>query len=347
MGAVADLIFIIVIVIIVLIFWPKILALIRLGTSFISNPQQKYNFTLNNQTPQDICYGPSINYTLMLINKDRAANGLPNVTLSCTPSAQQHADSMLEYNYFSHWDIYGMKPYMRYTLLGGTGAVQENVAYKLSGVHACLGSICESYGNVNVTSAIESLEYNMMYNDSTCCHDGHRDNILSPDHNEVSIGVAYNSTSVYLVEDFVDDYVTWLNNTPSFSSDTVYLKGVTSQNTKLSTIEVVYDPSVSDMNGQQLDNTSDYSYGNSAAGVVGSSLDYYPNITTILANNYYNNGNDFDINFNMQKLIGTYGAGEYTVILWMNNTETSSSFLGATYTIFINGDGQEFTPNNI
>jgi len=351
MGAVANLIFIIVLVIIVLIFWPKISALIQLGTSVISNPQAKYNFTFPsntaNQTGQALAYRPSINYTLMLINKDRAANGLPNVTLSPIPSAQQHADSMLQYNYFSHWDVYGMKPYMRYTLLSGRGAMQENIAYKKSGLRACIGTFCKSYGAMNVTAALANLEYTLVYNDSACCNNGHRDNILDPDHNQVSIGIAYNSTNVYLVEDFVDSYITWLNNTPSFSSNNIYLKGITSQNQKLSTIEIAYDQPTANMTQQQLNRTSEYGYGDSVAGVVGSSLDYYPGLITIVADSYYNSGNDFAVRFSMAKLIGTYGAGEYTVALWVNNTVTHSSFIGATYTVFINSSDAAFTPKNV
>ena len=68
-------------------------------------------------------------YVLSLINKDRNQYGLGNVTLSSTSSGQQHTQSMLNYHYFSHWDIYGLKPYMRYTLLGGLGAVSENIAF--------------------------------------------------------------------------------------------------------------------------------------------------------------------------------------------------------------------------
>lgn len=351
LGAVADLILIIAIVIIVLVFWPKISALVQLGASLISNPQSKYNFTFPTNTTgravQNVSYGPAINYTLVLINRDREANGLPNVTLSPVLSAQQHADNMLKYNYFSHWDVYGMKPYMRYTLLGGRESMQENVAYTKSGLSACLGTLCTSYGNVNVSKALTGLEHSMVYNDSACCNNGHRNNILDPEHNQVSIGVAYNGTNVYLVEDFVDNYITWLNNTPSFSGNAVYLKGVASQNYSLSSIEVDYEPPVSSMTQRQLDNTSGYGSGEPVAGVVGSSFDYYPGLVTLVANSYYNSGNDFTTKFSIAEIVGAYGAGEYTITLWMNNTETRSSFVGATYTIFINSSDAEFTPNNV
>ena len=67
-------------------------------------------------------YSPAqiIQFALSNINSERSQFGLQPVTLSNVTSGQQHSDSMLYYGYFSHWDPFGMKPYMRYTLLGGT-----------------------------------------------------------------------------------------------------------------------------------------------------------------------------------------------------------------------------------
>ena len=188
MGVVSDLLLLALLVIVIIVFYPKIISLLQFAKGMLSNYNIGSNFNFPNSTPVQPRpkAGPLANYTLSLINKDRAAYGLGNVTLSSTESAQQHADSMLHNGYFSHWDIYGMKPYMRYTLLGGLGAMQENIAYTQSGVSACLGSLCKTYGNVNVSNAIAGMEYSMMYNDSICCNNGHRDNILDPNHNGAS-----------------------------------------------------------------------------------------------------------------------------------------------------------------
>ncbi len=86
-----------------------------------------------------------VNYTLSIITNDRMSSNLQNVTLSQITSAQQHADDMLKNHYFSHWDTQGYKPYVRYTLAGGTGAVDENLAYQ-SGPYS------------NITQSIEELE---------------------------------------------------------------------------------------------------------------------------------------------------------------------------------------------
>jgi len=292
-------------------------------------PPQIKNYTPSNHT---------IAYALYLINKDRENYSLNPVTLSNITSAQQHADSMLKYGYFSHWDIYGMKPYMRYTLLGGKGAVQENVAY-----------IYKSDG-INVTSALKQMEYHMMYDDYTCCDNGHRYNILNPYHNQVSIGVAFNKTTVYFVEDFINNYISWFYNTPNMTAGVVNLKGETLDNYSLDNIEVSYDPPVQNMTKAELSNTSSYSYGNTVAGIgyrIGNHIFYFTNIMTLNASKYIIQNNKFDISFNITPLIEKYGAGEYTLMLWLNNTSNSTQFLGATYTFFINNNGSNYIPHNI
>ncbi len=351
MGFVSNILLLMLIVLFVVIFYPEIIALVRNIGSLVSNLGSGSNFNFPNSSNvhsgQAVNSTAIVNYTLYLINKDRSNYGLSNVALSPIGSGQQHSESMLQNNYFSHWDIYGMKPYMRYTLLGGLESVQENVAYTSSGVKACLGSLCTNVGSINVTSSVKQMEYNMMYNDSACCNNGHRDNILDPNHNEVSIGIAYNKTSVYLVEDFINNYIKWLNNTPSISNKQIVLEGSLSQGYVLSSIEIGYDPPVLNMSTYQLDQTSEYSYGTAIAGVVNNPSYYYPTLTTIVADRYYQKGNDFFVSFNMTKLISSNAAGEYTVEVWLNGTRTNNSFVGSTYTIFVNQDGQIYIPFHI
>ncbi len=281
-------------------------------------------------------------YALSLINRDRNAYGLANVTVSSEPSAQQHASSMLANNYFSHWDVFGMKPYMRYTLLGGTGAVSENIAYRYSaecGVFGCSGDI-------NVTQALQEMEYSMMYNDSQCCNNGHRDNILNQYHNQVSIGIAYNSSTVYFVEDFIDNYIAWSKYGINQSSDEMLLYGTLAQPYSLSSVQISYDAPVQGMSRVQLDNTSSYGYGTTVAGVVGSQGYYYPGIDTILADQYSASGGRLGIAFSMKGLIDKYGAGEYTVLVWLNGTN-QTGFVGSTYTIFVNSSKNIYVPHNV
>src|SRR5271168_2868739 len=115
MGLVSNILMLIIIVLLVVVFYSKITSTLELISTLISHYHVGSNLNFPNVTSQsnpNVSSGPLINYALSLINKDRATYGLKNVTLSPITSAQQHSESMLQYNYFSHWDIYGMKPYM-------------------------------------------------------------------------------------------------------------------------------------------------------------------------------------------------------------------------------------------
>lgn len=288
-----------------------------------------------------------IEFALSEINSERVQFGLNPVSLSAEPSGPQHAQSMLYNDYFSHWDPVGMKPYMRYTLLGGNESVDENVAYLEEVDENCLGPIC-SLRHINVTNSIASMDYQMLYNDSLCCNNGHRNNTLNPNHNEVSIGVAYNDTNVYLVEDFVNDYIMWLNSTPGVYSNsaTVYLNGMTLHNTTYAFTQINYDPLPQGMTNAQLGQTKSYDDGTAIAGVATGSNYYYQDVKTIYANPSTVRGDYFNIGFNMSPLISSYGAGVYTLDVFLKNS-TGGEFSGTTYSIFINSSGEAYTPTAV
>lgn len=188
-------------------------------------------------------YGLLSNYSLGLINKDRKTNGFSTLSLSDVGSAQQHADSEMYFGYFSHWDTQGYKPYMRYTLLGGRGAVAENIALDFcqDSTHRYL----EPCTIQTIENAINDSEWSMMNNDTTCCNNDHKAEILDPFHNRVSIGIAWNATSsrIYFVEDFENSY--FVTSKFSYSSAVVSIQ--TSQatalelNTNMSILEIDYD----------------------------------------------------------------------------------------------------------
>jgi uncharacterized protein YkwD len=287
-----------------------------------------------------------IAFTLNEINTERAKFGLANVTLSNITSGQQHAESMLFYAYFSHWDPFGLKPYMRYTLLGGTQGVDENVAYNEQVNETCLGPVC-SIRQINVTDAIARMNFQMLYNDSICCNNGHKNNTLDPNHNQISIGVAYNKTNVYLVEDFINNYIDWLNRTPGItaSGQMIYLNGLTLHNSNFSFIQIDYDPTPQNLSTSALSATKSYTQGQPVAGVAYGPY-YYQNVQTIYASTYTLKKNYFDVAFNLTSVTKNYGAGVYTVDLYLTNS-TGGKFLATTYSIFINGAGQPYTPDNV
>jgi len=277
-----------------------------------------YNGLANVSYPSD--YGALSAYALALINSDRANNSLGPVNMTLGIFAQQHADSMLEYGYFSHNDTQGFEPYMRYTLLGGRGAVEENVAYAYA-----------SAPQFTATSAVElelrALEWTMMNNDLQCCNNGHRDNILAGLHNEVSIGVAFNSTRLYFVEDFINYYID-LN----FSVSSSYY--VTMSGTPLApglspdAVYVTYDqPPTPETPAQLNAGPHEYSDGMIVGGVLPPCelmCPAFAQAITVRADNWVFTNSSISVTFSLATIIRQYGAGVYTVYM-VTGTDLSTA----------------------
>jgi uncharacterized protein YkwD/ribosomal protein L37AE/L43A len=279
--------------------------------------------TPTNTLPETPSHEELTNYALSLINSDRQSHGLQNVTLSSVDSGQRHADDMLANNFFSHWDTNGYKPYMRYTIADGKGAVAENCAWE-----GLTGNI---FG-IDVKSALKDMERNMMYDDASS-NWGHRDNILDPLHNRVSIGVAYDNQNVYLVQDFENDYVSW--NVLNVNNNQVTLQGtIQGQQSDIKQIAVFYD-NPTPLTPSQL-KQAPYQDGYDAGTYVGLALPPNWQATggiTLTADSWTQNGNNFQISFSLSQVGAAFGKGVYTLYL-----ETGSSTADAllTYSVWIN-----------
>jgi uncharacterized protein YkwD len=152
-------------------------------------------------------YQTLADYALSVINADRAEYGAAPLTLGAIPSGQQHADSMLYFNYFGHNDTQGYDPFTRFEMLGGGDSLMgENIGLDYcNNSPASATEISPVSCNTNtVENAIANSEWGMVYNDAVCCNNGHRENILDASYTQVSIGIEYSSTNsiVYFVEDF-------------------------------------------------------------------------------------------------------------------------------------------------
>jgi len=253
-----------------------------------------------------------VDYALTLINTDRAANGLQNVSLSSVNSGQIHAEDMLANDYFSHWDLNGFKPYMRYSLAGGRGSVSENIA-------AYLGRL-----SLDPKTALKNLEWSMMYDDASS-EWGHKYNILNPFHNKVSIGIAYaEDKGLYFVEDFENDYVEWSKLT--VSNGKITMAGtLTKSGLTLEKVAIYFDSPVS-LTTQQIANPP-YSGSYSAGSYIGLALP--PGMvavggTTITADTWSQNGQSFQISFSLSQVINSHGKGVYTLCLQSNLENTAT-----------------------
>ncbi len=276
------------------------------------------NGTANITYPSD--YSTLANYALGLINQDRQNFGLTAVTLSPIQSGQQHTDSMLRYSYFSHYDTQGYKPYMRYTLLGGSGAVVENIAYvSYSSPH---------YSGVSTVEAdIKLLESSMMYNDSVCCNNGHRLNILSPLHNRVSIGVSYDSTTLYFAEDFENYYVSM--NTSVSKTGTVTMQGsLLDSGIDVKEAFIAFDPTPEAQTAQQLNaGPREYDPGNLSGGVLPPCTVACPTFTTGItayASSWQFSSSRVYIVFSLADFINKLGPGVYTIYLVTGSSTDSA-----------------------
>src|SRR2546425_1639499 len=175
-------------------------------------------------------------YALRVVNDDRAAKGIPPVTLSNTRSAQEHADNMLKLQYFSHWNSDGLKPYVTYTMLGGRGDVRENISYVVA---HCFSGNC--YANAfDPFKEIKDSEYNMVYQDASSDW-GHRDNILDPNHTNVNFGIVFDNNRFYFVEHFENNIINW--HAAQLVGSELHLSGSLPALYSLSQILVYTDPS--------------------------------------------------------------------------------------------------------
>lgn len=283
----------------------------------VTSPPLIQNGVASIPYPRD--YGQLAAYSITAINRDRNTFQLAPVTLSPNAVAQQHADSMLYYGYFSHLDTQGYKPYMRYSLLGGAGAIEENVAF-ISWPQPHFDSVAR------VESAIQALESSMMYNDSACCNNGHKDNILTATHNRVAIGVAYNVTDIYFVEDFENYY---LDLGLSVSNSIVSMNGTpVNSTTNPNEVAIFYDPTPVPESSQALNSgPREYDSGLLIGGVLPScsifSCATFQTIT-VYASIWDYSASHVSISFSLSPFIQKYGAGVYTIYLLPNDNVSSS-----------------------
>ena len=134
------------------------------------------------------------------INENRRVNGLREVAWDDTAAlaGTQHAREMAQYGYISHRNLDGYGPDYRYSMAGGMHYAMENVHARW---HSPGGG---------PTSAADWEQWVREAQESLMESEGHRANILAPEHTHVGIGIAYDSGTGYftIVQQFVNQYVT-------------------------------------------------------------------------------------------------------------------------------------------
>ena len=189
-------------------------------------------------------------HMLDLINRDRVAHGLTPVVLGDNSSSQHHAEDTLEHGYSSHWSSSGLKPYMRYTLDGGTGMSAENISGR-----KCPLSQGVRYRTTSRETSVTETQAGLMRSP------GHRRNILNPWHTIVHLGIACDNVGCSVVQLFDRDYVSY-RDLPSISDEGVLRFAARfAEGFELSGIQVWYDEVPHVLTLGQLGATHSYSVG--------------------------------------------------------------------------------------
>lgn len=136
---------------------------------------------------------------LELVNLDRRNAGLAPVQWDdfAAGVARAHAQEMANLGYFSHWDIRGNGPDLRYSLAGGTDASMENIYMFWWRFSDGRPAIITDWDKI-VRDAQQAL----------MSSSGHRANILMPEHTHVGIGMVYNPNTgdVRIAQTFINRY---------------------------------------------------------------------------------------------------------------------------------------------
>jgi len=302
---------------------------------YLENPrsleiQQQPNIAVDNSLLQ---------YALNKINEDRAKFNLPPVQLSRNEAAQIHAEDILRTKAISHWTTDGMKPYMRYSIYNGTGYVAQNIAItSVSGA-----------GTINPYTEINGAEWQFMHNDTICCNDGHRHNILDKHHTQVSIGIAYTDHFFALVQNFENNYIQF--NQPFIQDKThVQISGrlLPEKNNNVDGIDIYYDKTPTPSVYEQHKNDKSYGPGKAVASVfnpldfnlwivyireyIYSSIGIPPNITLIPADKWSIDNQTIDIRFDLSPILKNDGV--YNIVTYRED-ELKNQFPVTSYSVFV------------
>ena len=172
---------------------------------------------------------------LQQVNNDRLAAGLSELQLDDLAStvATKHAHEMVQEGFLSHWGLDGFKPYQRYSLAGGTAAVQENCSSAEN---------IESISPLRIFDDLRDMHQSML--SEAPPNDGHRKTILDPFHTHVGFGAALKGHSLRLDEMYLARYVQMDTVVTDAKPGATIVVSGRLLNTKhfLSEIAVYYDP---------------------------------------------------------------------------------------------------------
>jgi uncharacterized protein YkwD len=292
------------------------------------------------QEPKAVPQTELVAHALELINKDRAAFGLGPVKLGSNSAAQIHAEDVFRNKQISHWMSNGEKPYMTYSKYGGTGSIGQNVAiagFSKAQYELCIDNTLYDCERIDPLVTIQELQHEMMYNDTECCADGHRNNILNKYRTDVSIGIVYDKYYLAFVQNFENNYGLEI----AVVGDSLGISGLLATGT-IDHVAINYDEiptaEIYDQNKRLLS----YSGGKLVAVVVkplapGFFYEQPEDYRIIIADKWdARDGGPVDISFDLPRAVDADGV--YTVSVVATAGENGETFEAAAYSVFINSE---------
>jgi len=280
-------------------------------------------------------------FMLDLINQDRMAYGVAPVELGSNPAAQIHAEELFQNGFLGHWGLDGLKPYMRYTVAGGTGAEGENVSGPIN--PRVPGA---RYARTPVRDSLREAQQGLMTSP------GHRRNILDHSHQSVNLGIACDDVDCVVVQQFESNYVQF-ERVPSIEDGLLAFSGRTLGGFVYQNAQVWFDPLPKSLQATQIGTTSCFDGGTPIAFIrepapTGSyytrqSTEYSwtncrdprdvdpvalpPKVMTALpdqtgrvpwedARDYNVRGDMFEVGVDISGYLAQYGRGVYTIVIW-------------------------------
>ena len=195
------------------------------------------------------------NYMLNLINHERRKVGVGDVTMGENKAAQIHANACLQSRVVSHWDLNGLKPYVRYSLTGGYQNNGEN----------WFGQ--EHFGNSYVSNLKTEIDRSMEWLMNS---PGHRAAILDRWYRKVNVGLAFSDKSFVAIQHFEGDFVEF-ERMPTIADGVLRISGRIKEDVRHCDpedmlVDIWFDPPPSKLSAAQLLRVNGYDGGT----IVGS-----------------------------------------------------------------------------
>ncbi|MDA8440943.1 MAG: CAP domain-containing protein [Peptococcaceae bacterium] len=192
---------------------------------------------------------------LALVNQDREKQGLRPVVWDETAAvaAAQHVQEEVDNGYISHWGMDGSKPQQRYSWAGGLDAVDENESATLW-LQGGFSGVTED----GLYKIVSQHEASMLMEQAP--NDGHRRNILDPQHTGLGVAIAVGKYGVAMAQEFTNHYAV-LNPIPltDAAGSIVTCSGRIFSGYQIQGIYAVWEQAPQPMTPAQLRQTDTYS----------------------------------------------------------------------------------------